>query len=152
MYSEMLGNQYFLSRNYEKAASNLQFVVSNEPLNKSARKKLVICYSQIGQIKSAFDIFYSLVKEDINFIADTDPIADDCPCPELVDRYGKYLPFEENSIDLRLMLGMLWLYCDATKSLNFFTSLLNEKLDDPRLMDVVLLIEEKIKSPKKNTN
>ncbi len=152
MYSEMLGNQYFLSRNYEKAAANLQFVISNEPMNKPARKKLIICYSQIGQIKNAFNIFYSLVKEDINFIADTDHVADDCPCPELVAKYGKYLPFEENSFDLKLMLGMLWLYCDAGQSLGFFTSLLKEDLADYRLKEIVVLIEEKLKSKKNKTN
>ncbi len=152
MYSEMLGNKYFLARNYSGAAKNLQHVLSQNPINKSARKKIIICYTQIGEIEKAFDNFYTLVKEDINFIINTDPVADDCPCPELVDKYGKLFPYENNSFDMKLMLAMLWLYCDANKSYGFFKEIAETSTVDLRIKEITASIKKNIKSINKNTN
>lgn len=143
MYSEMLGNKYFLARNYENAAANFQQILLDDPINKSARKKLIICYSQIGQIQKAFDNFYQLVKEDIDFLINTDPIADDCPCLELTEKYGNFLPYESGSYDIKLMLAMLWLYCNVEKSANFFKRILIEHPADSRIKEIVSLIEKK---------
>ena len=149
MYSEMLGNKYFLARNYENAAVNFQQSLQKDPINKSMRKKIIICYTQIGQIQKAFESFYQLVKEDINFIIETDLVADDCPCVELTDKYGNVLPYENESFDLKLMLGMLWLYCNAEKSLEFFKRIIVENPDDSRIKEIASLIEGKIKPTNK---
>jgi tetratricopeptide (TPR) repeat protein len=152
MYSEMLGNKYFLARNYEDAAINFQHTLQFDPINKSIRKRLIICYTQIGQIQKAFDIFYSLVKEDIDFIINTDIVADDCPCPELTSKYGGILAYENDSYDLKLMIGMLWLYCDAAKSLGFFKRIQSENPGDVRIKEVTTIIQEKLKSTNKFTH
>ena len=152
MYSEMLGNKYFLARNYENAALNFQHTLIKDPINKSVRKKLIICFTQIGQIQKAFENFYVLAKEDINFIVDTDLIGDDCPCPELIEKYGTVLPYEDESFEMLLMLAMLWLYCDAQKSLNIFKRILIKKPADPRVKEITSIIEEKIKSTNKLTH
>lgn len=145
MMSEMLGNQYFLARNYESAAKNLQHALDIDPLNKAIRRKLIICYTQTGEIQKAFNIFYNLVLEDVDCIINTDIVSDDCPCPDLVKHYGKIFPYEENSIDLKLMLGMLWLYCEVQTSLNFFKSVLQVHPNDERLKAISSMIEEKLK-------
>jgi len=144
MMSEMLGNQYFLARNYASAAKNLQYALDIEPLNKQVRKKLVICYSQVGEIQKALNIFYNLILEDIDSIINTDPVGDDCPCPELVTHYGSILPYEENSSDLIVMLGMLWLYCNANKSLTFFQSVEKMKPEDERIKSITEILENKL--------
>lgn len=149
MYSEMLGNKYFLARNYNLAALNFQETLKSDPINKAIRKKLIICYTQIGQIKKAFDIFYLLAKEDIDFIIETDLVADDCPCEELTEKYGNILPYENESVDLKLMLAMLWLYCSTQKSLKFFKQLITEIPGDKRIQELTLLIENKIVSNNK---
>jgi tetratricopeptide (TPR) repeat protein len=149
MYSEMLGNKYFLARNYENAAMNFQHTLQADPINKSVKKKLIICYTQIGNIQKAFENFYQLVKEDIDYIIETDLVADDCPCIELTDKYGNILPYENESYDLKLMLSMLWLYCNPVKSLEFFKRILLENPGDSRISEIALLIEEKIKSSNK---
>ena len=146
MYSEMLGNKFFLARKYKNAAENFQYTLQTDPINKSARKKLVICYTQIGQIQKALENFYILVKEDVNFIMETDIVADDCPCPELIDKYRSVFPYEKDSFDLKLMLAMLWLYCDAKKSLEFFKRILIEEPSDLRMKEIVSSIEKNIKS------
>lgn len=149
MYSEMLGNKYFLARNYEGAAANFQYTLKTDPINKSVRKKLIICYTQIGQIQKAFESFYQLAKEDINFIIETDLVADDCPCPELTAKFGCVLPYEDGSYDLKLMLAMLWLYCSAEKSLEFFKRIIFENPGDSRIKEIASLIEGKIKPTNK---
>jgi len=148
----MLGNKYFLARDYESAATNFQHILQDDPINKSIRKKLIICYTQIGQIQKAFENFYILVKEDIDYIINTDLIADDCPCDELTAKYGNILPYENESADLKLMLGMLWLYCNPQKSLEFFKRILIEHPPDPKIGKIASVIETKIKSSNKLTH
>lgn len=148
----MLGNKYFLARNYEGAAANFQYTLKTDPINKSVRKKLIICYTQIGQIQKAFENFYMLAKENINFIMETDIVADDCPCPELIEKYGNVLPYEKDSFDMKLMLAMLWLYCNAAKSLEFFKRIILENPGDSRIKEIASLIEENIKSTNKLTH
>jgi tetratricopeptide (TPR) repeat protein len=152
MYSEMLGNKYFLARNYKGAAENFQHTLQTDPINKAIRKKLIICYTQIGQIQKAFDNFYKLVKEDIYFVIETDLVAEDCPCPELIDKYGTVLPYESGSSDMKLMLAMLWLYCSVTKSLEFFQQVLLENTGDYRIKEVVSLIEDQLNTSNKLTH
>ena len=144
MMSEMLGNQYFLARNFSEAAKNLQYAFDLDPLNKPLRKKLIISYSQIGEIQKALTIFYNLILEDIDCIINTDLVDDDCPCPELVKHYGTILPYQENSSDLKIMLGMLWLYCDAAKSLSFFKSSEKIKPEDKRIESITNILENKL--------
>ncbi len=152
MYSEMLGNKYFLARNYESAAANFQHTLQTDPINKAIRKKIIICYTQTGQIQKAFDIFYKLVKEDIYFVIETDLVAEDCPCPELIDKYGTVLPYESGSSDMKLMLAMLWLYCSVTKSLEFFKQVLLESTGESRIKEVVSLIEDQLNTSNKLTH
>ena len=147
----MLGNKYFLARNYESAAKNFQHTLISDPINKSVRKKLIICYTQTGQIQKAFENFYILCNEDIGFIMDTDLVADDCPCAELTAKYGSRLPYENDSKDIKIMLGMLWLYCDAHKALEFFKRVLVEHSSDSRIKEITSLIEKKIRSTNKLT-
>jgi pentatricopeptide repeat protein len=146
--SEMLGNQYFLSRNYQLAASVYSKVHDLEPNNFSIVKRMIICYTQIGEMDKAFDYFYELVKKDVSIITNTDPIADDCPCPELTERYGKILPYENNSMDLKLLLGILWLYCDSEKSLQFFKQLSNDNPKENRYKEIVLIINNHLNNKK----
>lgn len=140
--SEMLGNQYFLSRNYQLAASVYSKVHDLDPNNLSIVKRMIICYTQIGEMDKAFDYFYELVKKDVSIIINTDPIADDCPCPELTERYGKILPYENNSTDLKLLLGILWLYCNSENSLQFFKQLSIDNPKENRYKEIVQIINE----------
>jgi Tfp pilus assembly protein PilF len=47
--NEMLGNQYFMARNYLGAANVFQEVLKEDPSNINARKKLIIAFTQIGK-------------------------------------------------------------------------------------------------------
>ena len=135
--SEMLGNQYFMARKYAASVPEFEEVLDRTPDDKMIRKKLIICYTQIGQIQRALKLFYSLIKEDIDIIAKTDPIADDCPCPELVDKFS-----DAKNIDLEneLRQGILWLFCNAQKSLDHFLKAKSLNPDNDQLCSIIKII------------
>lgn len=148
--SEMLGNQYFLSRNFLKAKEAYEKVLESEPENDFIKKRLIICYTQTGEIKKAFELFYEIAKRNIEYITDTDIIADDCPCPELINKYGNIKPVEECSYDSKLMLGMLWLFCNMNKSFEFFEVLATEESSNTKVIEIRNLIKEKINQSKEH--
>jgi tetratricopeptide (TPR) repeat protein len=116
--SEMLGNQYFMARNYKEAARELEPVYLKNIENKQVRRKLILAYLQTGKLLKSLELFIELVKEDVNFIAIADPIYDDCPCSELITEI-ETVPKEQNSPDSNLYCGILWLYCDPKISIEF---------------------------------
>jgi hypothetical protein len=117
--SEMLANHYFHSRHYTGAQALYETLLEQRPAEKPLRRRMVICYLQTGAIHKALDIFANLVMEDAEFIIDTHPIDDDCPCPELIaETEGQSC--NTLSLEMVLRLGMLWLYCDVAKSVHYF--------------------------------
>jgi tetratricopeptide (TPR) repeat protein len=126
--SEMLGNQYFMARKYAEAGEILENITKNNPRNKPARCKLVICYIQTGNIPKALDQFLPLIKEDTDIITKMDPVQDDCPCLDLVAELEENVDTNHRSLDFLLTLGMLSLYCDIEKSIKYFS--LAQKLDE----------------------
>ncbi len=121
--SEMLGNQFFMARNYPAAQNELEEVYLKDPSNISVMKKLLICYTQTGKIKEAIELFIYLLNENIEFIINTDPSLDDCPCAELIEKIEDKNLHLESSFDHLLILAIIWLYCDEKKSLEYFKKL-----------------------------
>ncbi len=121
--SEMLANQYFMVRRFSDAESAFENVLKNDPRNRSARKKMIICYIHNSKIKNALALFYEIIKEDITIITNTNITDDDCPCPEII---AKFEGLEEPNLSYQSkleILGMLWLYCDYYKSIQYFEKL-----------------------------
>lgn len=150
--SEMLGNQYFLSRNFSKAKVAYEKVLSSEPYNDFVKKRLIICYTQTGEINKAFELFFEIVKKNIDLIINTDLASEDCPCQELISKYGNVKPTEECSYDAKLMLGMLWLFCNSQVSFEFFDNLSSEENSDIRVIEVRNIISETINQSEKHSS
>ncbi|MDP1676219.1 MAG: hypothetical protein Q8L88_05080 [Bacteroidota bacterium] len=120
--NEMLGNQYFLARNYTQAEKELETALAHKPLSVAIKKKLIICHIQTHTITRAVDLFIDVITQDIHSIIDTDPIFDNCPCPQLVlDMENTIDTKDEN--ERKLALGMLWLYCDIEPAYKYFLSI-----------------------------
>ena len=136
----MLGNLYFMARKYPEAAGALEKALTDDKKNKGIRRKLIICYSQIGQTQKAIEIFLSLVKEDVDFIINTDPVADDCPCPELVYDMERKLANNQNSLDFTMILAIYWLYCNLDKSIMYFERARDLAPDDQYIKSVLSLL------------
>ena len=131
--SEMLGNQYFLARKYANAIDVFEKALTNDFKNKGIRCKLIICYTQAREIKKALDVFVTLIEDDIEFIINMDPVRDDCPCPELVFDLEANLDISLYSFDYYLSLGMLWLYCDLKKSIEYFRKAQKLDQENPKI-------------------
>ncbi len=144
--SEMLGNQYFMARNYAAAAVQLQGALEKHPTSKAIRRRLIVCHTQTGMIQKAFSLFRSLVKEDVDFIINTDPVDDDCPCQELV-REGECLsPTAETSVDFYIKMGMLWLFCDLQRAVECFARAAAASPGDQAVLEISQLLTKRLKA------
>lgn len=142
--SEMLGNHYFMARKYPEALLELLPCFYDNPKNNFIKRKLIICYTQVGKINEAFDLFVDLVKGNITAITSIDPAKDDCPCPELVNNIEEFAIPE--TLDYYVLAGMLWLYCDPGHSLKYFETAERISPESKKIQDVILSIKSFIKS------
>ena len=117
--SEMLGNQYFMARNYEEALKYLLPVYERNHSNNLVKRKLIICFFMTDKIFKAFDLFYELVLDDVEFIVKADPVFDDCPCQEIIRELNLENDSTSKQIEQLLLKGMIWLFCDPKQSLFF---------------------------------
>ena len=131
--SEMLGNQYFMARKYEKALNQFEKVIESGVFDEKIRKKLIICYCEVGNVNAALKLFEAVIRADIEIIARTDVVSEDCPCPELLDRMKWYEKVAVSSFDYNCILGVLSLYCDVSESLRFFSNAQALRPDDSRV-------------------
>jgi tetratricopeptide (TPR) repeat protein len=142
--SEMLGNQYFMARNYFAAESELGYSLAIDPTNKSILKRITVCYTQTGKIDKALNTFLSLISNDIDFVANTDPVSEDCPCQELITKLQSSDKINFNPLDYYLAMGILWFYCDSQESYSFFKSAFAMRPSDARIKQCLRLINEYI--------
>ncbi len=138
--SEMLGNHYFLARKYLLATKELEEALKKQPQNKAIRRKLVICNAQCGELERALDLLISLLEEDIEFITKSDPIFDDCPCPELAYELESQVDSDKKLATSNLKLGIFWLYCEIDKSIYYFNEYKKIKSDNPFVIKILSIL------------
>lgn len=143
---EMLGNQYFMARNYLGAATVFQNVIEEDPKNINARKKLIISYTQIGKFTKAVNLFSNFISENVDRIIETDPIKDDCPCPELVHNLEHINNGRLESFTTYETLGILWLYCDLNKSIEYFEKAIELKPEDQQANAILIILKKKLQA------
>ncbi|MDX9923796.1 MAG: tetratricopeptide repeat protein [Ignavibacteriaceae bacterium] len=150
--NEMLGNQYFLARKYSLAHEVFEKALKANPNNINVKKKLVVCYTQIGKIIKAKELFFDLISENINYILETDPLVDDCPCPDLIARLESDLSVNEGSYEYHVALGIIWLYCDSGNSLKYFIEARKLNPNDSlleQIVNILFLHQNKINKTKR---
>ncbi|MFA7290446.1 MAG: hypothetical protein WC055_16340 [Melioribacteraceae bacterium] len=135
--NEMLGNQYFMTRKYSLAFEEFEKALLSDENNLNIKKKLVICYTQMGKIIKAKELFFDLIRNDIKTITNTDPLVDDCPCPDLIARLESDLTSNEGSYEYFVSLGIIWLYCDSNNSLQYFLEARKLNPNDSLLEQIV---------------
>ena len=116
--SEMLGNHYFLVRNYGAAIKAYEKAFPDS-LPKETIKKLIICHLANDNFETAKLLFLKLLSDDPKTIVRTDIKNEDCPCPELIGDYESKITKNSTVFDF-IRLAILWFYCDAKISLNYF--------------------------------
>ena len=143
--NEMLGNQYFMARNYVRAATVFRDVLKSDPNNTNARKKLIISLTQIGKYTQAVDQFSEFINENIDVIIETDPERDDCPCPELVQNLEHLTKHGSESFTTYETLGILWLYCDINRSIEYFKKAAELKPSDEQVNTILSILNKKLR-------
>jgi len=145
--SEMLGNQYFLARKFSEAQLTFEGLIRRGLSNISIKKKLVICYTQTHCYEKALIILNEVIDEDFDSIIDSDPILDDCPCPDLIyelESSGQFVGEYHKPV----VMGIFWLYCDLANSIQYFqkASKLPHKFDlVETTLNKLLSIQHKLK-------
>ena len=152
--SEMLGNHYFLSRNFYLAKDSYERALAKDERNSVIKKKLVICYIKTGEINRALENFLNIVESKIDVILSTRYTDEDCPCPEIIAEIEAPGTFYFTEYEKRIALGMLWLYCDYSKSLIHFKIAFELKPADESIQRILKVLMEKDtdlnNSPKNN--
>ena len=115
-----------MTRNYSSAMKEYEEELCRDNKNNNVIKKIIICYVRSGRIDKALELFYNLINEDIDLIIKTDPVKDDCPCPEIIyECENDFL--EVGGKDKRhVALGILWLYCNIEQSFHYFKKAVQE--------------------------
>jgi tetratricopeptide (TPR) repeat protein len=139
--NEMLGNQYYLARRFKEATSQFEKSLLIEPNNVNVKKKLIICYLQINDIKMSLKIFADLISKDIDVILDSDPRRDDCPCQQMIIEIENF-PSNLKEAERKTALGILWLYCDILISHKYFNSLLESEPDNLEYQTITNIINQ----------
>lgn len=120
--NEMLGNQYFLARRFKDASNQFEKALLIDPENNGIKKKLIICYLQIREIHLALKLFTDLVSENIEILLKQDPKNLDCPCKQMINEIENH-PSRLSELERNTILGILWTYCDAFHSKQYFSRL-----------------------------
>lgn len=145
--SEMLGNHYFLSRNFAQAIDAYSRAFGNDyPAN--VLKKLIICHITQGDFTTAQNYLIKLIKEEPLTIINTDIRDEDCPCPELIKSLESNF-YPPKSLQDNISLGMLWLYCDINQSIKYFEEAQKIEPDDEFLNEAIVLLNQHILINKK---
>ena len=133
---EMLGNHDFLLRDYVLALAHYEAVLSHGKASMAVRKRAIVCYIQTRRVDEALPLFADLIAEDIGCIIGHDNEQEGCPCPEIIQEYESRMTGSPSGNDLAAM-GMLWLYCEPHKSLQWFDRALQQNPDAHYLKLVV---------------
>jgi len=135
--SEMLGNRYFIARKFNKAIPYLEAALKESPFAAKIKKKLIICYIQTGRFEEAFKLVYEVIASEPRMILETDLYYEDCPCGELLPLWHEKERQQTNKMELYEILGMLYLYCDLEKAIEYFNKAKFASPHSAKLMSMI---------------
>jgi len=136
---EMLGNHHFLLRDYVQALAHYEVVLSKSMASMPLRKRAIVCYIQTRRVDQALPLFADLIAEDIGCIIGHDNEQEGCPCPEIIQECESRMTGIPSQHDLTAM-GMLWLYCEPHKSLQWFERAIQQEPEHPYLKSVITIL------------
>lgn len=138
--SEMIGNYFFQTHSYLRAVPVLEEIVAREPANPRALKRLVIAYLETGRLRDGYQIYQRIMRTNPRIILDTDPEAEDCPCPELVDAIGQGQRQFDDPANRLLILGIYSSYCNRRAARSYFESYLGLVPEDTQVARILAFL------------
>lgn len=143
--SEMLANHHFMLRDYISAAKRFEEELKQNKSSINLKKKLIICYTQIGKVENAIETIILLNKKELESIINTDPTHEDCPCRDIIHKIEARKIFNPNLNNKYLVLGVLWMYCDIRKSIEYFELVNALNKSDERINFIIKLLDNELK-------
>lgn len=131
-------------RNYLQAQEEFEDTLLSDPSNKPLRKKLIICCCQTNNIPKALSLFVSLIKEDADFIINTNTEDEDCPCDDLIFELERKLSLSQVKLTDLIALGILWLYCNIQTSLEYFYEAQKFSPSDESITYIISVLKYKL--------
>ena len=138
--SEMLGNYYFMTNRFQSARQVLEKALEEDPSNKSVKKKLILCYIDSGHIDKGFNLFLSLIKQDITYITDTTNNYDSCPCMDILYNFENLVYPKLSEKDYNKVLAILWLYRDVKISVKYFKKVKSMSKNDKNVDEILNIL------------
>jgi tetratricopeptide (TPR) repeat protein len=148
--SEMLANHYFLSRNYQSALCEYENVLHKNSDNLLVKKRLIICYIQNGLLSNALNLFIDLLRRDSNIFVKSNGYRDYCPCRDLIFEFENKQTSGIDNYEVNLSLGILWFYCNANNSIEYFIQAEKLNPNQKKLNHVIRIISDTILSIETN--
>jgi tetratricopeptide (TPR) repeat protein len=121
---EMLGNHHFLLKDYKSALSHYETILRERDASTEVSKRALICYVHARRVSEAIPLFERLIRDDLASIVKHNREQYGCPCPEIIEEYGRSITTGEPSQNDTIALGMLWLFCDRLRSEQLFAQAL----------------------------
>ena len=135
---EMLGNHFFLLKEYDNAKHIYERLLNSSKFNISIKIKLILCLIAIRKIKKAFSIFYDLIMNNSWILLNSDFVINKSICNELIYSTKKNINnFKKNS-DIFLVLGMLYAFVDTNFSIKYFKVLKNISKNKTKYKNLIL--------------
>ncbi len=141
--SEMIGNYFFLTHSYERAVPILEEYLRLHPEHLKARKKLIIAYIETGRLRDGYRLYFELLTENPAIILDTDPKAEDCPCPDLASFIGNGHRSFDDPANRVLVLGIYESYCDARTAIELFREYQKLVPEDPQVPQIIEILNQR---------
>lgn len=116
----MLGNQYFMARKFEQAIPHFETTLEQYPDDLRILRKLVICYVASESLKRALDKMELFLKSAPKDYFETEQRDENCPCPEIIDRWSVNPPKALSRYEYLIAMGILDLFCGHKRSRSYF--------------------------------
>jgi tetratricopeptide (TPR) repeat protein len=148
--NEMLANQYFIAERFRDACEQYKEVLNVNPTNSQVKKKLILCYIQIGNLSSALKLFMELISTSINTIIENEINIYNQPCKKMIHMLEN-MPSSIAEEDKMLILGILWMYCDVNISKKYFKKLNYTIPNDQNIITILTILNHSISQFYKET-
>jgi hypothetical protein len=135
--SEMLGNYFFLSHSFDRAVPALEQILAAEPYQPKAQKKLVIAYIETGRLRDGYRLYCRIMNDDPRIILNTDPEAEDCPCPHFVDEIVSGSRHFDDPANRLLVLAIYSSYCCAAAAKSYLESYMQLAPEDTQAAQIL---------------
>ena len=122
---EMLGNHFFLLKEYDNAKHIYEELLNSSKFNISIKIKLILCLIATNKIKKAFSIFYDLIINNSWVLLNSDLVINKNICSEMIYSSKKNINNFKKKSDFFMVLGMLYAFVDTNYSIRYFRILKN---------------------------